>query len=68
MESKRYKFTKKQRQKSKIIIRPNKKGIIDGLIAQNIIMDRYDLIPYAVKDSKKHQKNVTRKRKSEITT
>jgi hypothetical protein len=68
MESKVYKFTKKQRQKSKIIIRPNKKAIIERLITQNILMDRYDLTPYAVKDSKKHQKNVRLKRKNEITT
>ena len=68
MESKVYKFTKKQRQKSKIIIRPNKKAIIEQLVTQNILMDRYDLIPYAVKDSKKHQKNVRLKRKNEITT
>jgi hypothetical protein len=68
MESKVYKFTKKQRQKAKIIIRPNKKAIIEQLIVQNILMDRYDLIPYAVKDSKKHQKNVRLKCKNEITT
>jgi hypothetical protein len=68
MGSKIYKFTKKQRQKSKIIIRPNKKIIIERLITQNILMDRYDVIPYTVKDSKKHQKNVSFKRKNEIIT
>lgn len=68
MESNGYKLTNKQRQKYKLVIRPNKKRIIEGLINQNILMDRHDLVPYTVKDSKKHQKNVRLKRKNKITT
>jgi len=61
MESKKYKFTKRQREKSKIIIRPNKNKILERLLEKNIIMRRGDIMPYTVKDSNKHMQNVIKK-------
>jgi len=65
MESRKYKFTKRQREKSKIIIRPNKNKILERLLEKNIIMRRGDIMPYTVKDSNKHmQKRNKKKNKS----
>lgn len=63
LESKVYKTTKTQRQKSKIIIRPDKNKILNKLLEKNILMHRNDIIPYSVRNSKKHLKNVIEKRK-----
>jgi DNA-directed RNA polymerase beta' subunit len=62
-ESKVYKTIKTQRQKSKIIIRPDKNKILNKLLEKNILMYRNDIIPYSVRNSNKHLKNVIEKRK-----
>lgn len=67
MESKTSKFRKLQRQKSRLIIRPDKKKILEGLLEKNIIMHRGGIIPYAVKDSKKYVRNVKKKKETTIS-
>jgi len=62
MESKEYTFTKRQREKRKLIIRPNKNKILEKLLEKNIIMRQGDIMPYAVKDSKKHTQDLIKKK------
>lgn len=64
------KYTKNQKQISKIIIRPDKQKIIDKLLEQNIIIRRGYVSPYIIKDSGKHKKNVKKRKKQNnlITT
>jgi len=62
MESKKYKLNAIQRQKSKIIIRPNTNKILERLLEKNVIMHRRGIVPYSVKDSKRHAKNIKRKK------
>jgi len=64
MESKEYTFTKRQREKRKLIIRPNKNKILEKLLEKNIIMRQGDIMPYAVKDSKKHTQDLIKKKQT----
>jgi len=62
-ESKKYKFTSKQRQKSRIRIRGDKQKLIEKLIEKRILMKRGDISPYNTRDTSKHQKNILEKKK-----
>lgn len=63
-ESKKYKVTHKQRQKSRIRIRADKQKLIDKLIEKRLLMERGELSPYNKRDTSKHQKNILKKKKS----
>jgi len=65
-ESKKYKRTAKQRQKSRIRIRADKQKLIDKLIEKRLLMKRGELSPYATRDVSKHQKNILIKRRYKI--
>jgi CRISPR/Cas system CMR-associated protein Cmr5 small subunit len=61
-ESKKYKITAKQRQKSKIRIRANKENLINKLLEKRLLMVRGEISPYNTRDTSKHQKNVLKKK------
>jgi hypothetical protein len=63
LESKSYKNNDINQQKNKIIIRPDKEMLINILLNQHILVERQSIVPYAVKDSKKHLKNQKKKNK-----